>query len=153
MGFDKYAERLNQILAMKKAEAIAQDEEMQQGFAPEDEIAFKHNLIHPEKTRSGNFLSRDMRTANLSSMEYVISKRVFIYLTWLRSLITTRKLQDDQNMTELQDEVKEDMEGILNLSVAKKGWLVDNILNPKKKFSITTDRADSKRILQRKEKE
>lgn len=141
VDWSKYAENLEKLKAIRTTEMLeAADEGLQ--FPPEDEIALRHSLITPEQALS--FINKNMRIGNLDSFEKLIISKAAMLITFFQAMQSSYVLKDDLNLKELITEIKNDISLILNISVSKKGWLVDNILNPRKRFSLFGDRVEKK---------
>lgn len=146
-NWDRYAEKMDRILAMRD---VDQAESPTIGLPPVDEIALRHELTTPDIPK---LLTRNMRTANLSNNEFLVVRKVSAFYTWLTSLARTHNLTRDTNIIQLENEIIYDLNVILNTSVAKKGWLVDNILNPKKRFGLLPSPDENRGFLHRNKKD
>jgi hypothetical protein len=147
VDWNKYAENLEKLKAIKTTEMLGAAEADTANFPPDDEIALRHELITPEKAMI--FINKNMRVANLDPFEKIIVRKASNLVTWLIGMSASYKLQSDPYLKELVTEIKDDISVILNVSVSKKGWLVDNILNPKKRFTLFGERIEKRGLFNR----
>jgi hypothetical protein len=145
VDWGQYAENLEKIKAIKQTETIM-DQAGGLEFPPEDEIALRHQLITPADAL--NLITKNLRIANLNPNEVIIARKAAILITWLESMKGSYPdLEKDKYMSELIEEILNDISILLNISVSKKGWLVDNILNPKKRFTLFGERAEKRGLI------
>jgi hypothetical protein len=98
----------------------------------------RHQLTVPDV--SDTIITRDTRIANLRGRDVLVVKKGFLFLTWLKSIKEIYKLQNDATLNELYLEVKNDISSRLNLSVSEGGKLIEDLLSPRKKFSIIQEK-------------
>jgi hypothetical protein len=150
-AFEQYQRNLEKILTMKDSENVADEDNGVAQFPAQSDIELKQQLIHPQSPDNGDILTRDIRTANLDKAEYIKIVKGSLFLSYLNSFTRDHKLEGDISISELQDEVRADVGLFENASVAKGGKLLDWLLNPKKKFSVFTERQQGKNIFGKKE--
>lgn len=143
----QYAKKLTDILSVAEASDVADEVGNDRTELPADsEISLRDNIRRPDY-RPG-LVNADMRTANLTNLEFMVCKKLGIFGTWLDSFQADHRLQKDPHLSELKSEVEADMRIVLNLSVAKGGHLLSNLLNPRKTFSLLSGDLNKKGPLQ-----
>lgn len=154
-SYDKYAEKLGNIMTLDEVDRASKmagrdphmDGDQRIQLSPETDVEFRAELTKPYT--GDDMVNKNLRTANLERMEYMVIKRASIFQTWLDSFSKDHDLKQDKNIVALKSEIFKDIGIILNMSVSKKGWLLDNILNPKKRFSFFADKSEKRGILGR----
>ena len=137
LDFRKYAENIDKLKALKTHELIHADEQDNRiAFTPQDEVAMRHEIMTPDN--DGNLINRSSRMANLNAMESIAVKKAGMLVTWLESMRKTEGMKGSIELDEFVEEVKRDMNVVCNISVSRKGWLIDNILSPVKKITLST---------------
>lgn len=148
--YEKYRTNLAKLIsADETAEAAEEVDKLRANLPPESDIDLRNSLTMPDMT--DDILSKNMRTAYLSKEEFLVARKGGIFLTWLDGFVKSNGLDEDNNLIALRREIHQDIAIILNLSVAKKGWLLDNLLNPKKRFSFFNEGRQEKKMLRKNE--
>lgn len=151
--WDAYQIKLNKIATMHDQEVIERSEENPSGFPPQDDTQFKHEIITPIDPSQLN-ISRGLRTSNLNPYQLMAVTKAGLFLSWINSVKGTFNLSADKNLLDLEEEVKRDVSFILNTAPSAKGWLINNMFAPKKKWEISGERAKSKlNVFNRREEE
>lgn len=148
MDWEEYYQELEKIRSMKMQEQIAETER-NVVFPPSDEIALRHDIIFPAPF--DNIENKNITSANLSNEELFIVRKLGLFITWLETIMKEYKMNNGV-MKSFFEEINNDCNLILTSSVAKKGWLIENILNPKKTFKLLGERAEKKKLFGGKEK-
>ncbi|MEM5867198.1 MAG: hypothetical protein QXG39_04695 [Candidatus Aenigmatarchaeota archaeon] len=148
MNWEKYYEELEKIRNMKMQEEIMESER-NVVFPPSDEIALRHDIIFPAPFNS--IENKNITSANLSNEELFTIRKVGLLINWLETIKEQYQINDG-TMKNFFEEVNKDCNLILTSSVAKKGWLIENILNPKKTFRLLGERAEKKKLFGGKER-
>lgn len=132
MDVEKFQRRLDTIRAIKTQDMIAEDDNRGRiSFSPQDEIALKHQILNPDP-------SLDIHTKNLRSGRLdAIQVQALNMAGFLVSFLESMNRENKMNNNPLIQEVEKDMNTKLNTSVSRDGWLMNSILNPVKKYSIT----------------
>jgi hypothetical protein len=147
--FRKYFESMEKIKVLKTQELIHEaEQEGRIGFTPQDEIALRHEIVIPDQFTGIN--TKSMRIANLTPMETIAVKKAGMLVTWLDSKRGSEGYNGDE-MNAFIREIQRDVNLLLNVSVSRKGWLLDNILSPKKRFTLGNEMTERKGIFQPKE--
>jgi hypothetical protein len=147
--FKKYFESMEKIKVLKTQELINEAEnESRIGFSPQDEIALRHEVVVPDQ--AGGINNKNVRIANLTAMEVLAIKKAGMLITWLES-----KRGDEgykgKEINEFIKEIQRDITLLLNVSVSRKGYLLDNLLSPKKRFTMGQEMTERKSIFQPKD--
>jgi len=83
-------------------------------------------------------------------MEVLAIKKAGMLITWLES-----KRGDEgykgKEINEFIKEIQRDITLLLNVSVSRKGYLLDNLLSPKKRFTMGQEMTERKSIFQPKD--
>lgn len=142
--WEKYQKNLEEIMVMSQIQKISDNISDRVSITPENEIALQHGLITPDQ--SENIITKNLRMGNFNKLDHVkVSVAGFLF-SHLEALKKSKKLDFDQNLSLLQEEILTDVNIVQNSSVSRSGYLVDGILNPKKRFQILPDRVDKKKL-------
>ena len=151
IDWEEYSNKMKKILAMRDHDSLDEEDRQTNGFPPQDDIQLRHELITPSDPIQ--LINKNLRTGNLSNIESMAVRKAGLFATWISHIKGTYNIGQDKNLLALEDELKDDIAIVLNLSTSKKGWLIDNILNPKKKYQFTGERGEKRAGLFQKREE